>query len=98
MAGALDVMAGRDSVGVDKGGLRLNDKEVEIAVGIGLSAGMRTEQDDLRARGGRSQTARRVGNQGLVHCLQGQENRSWPCRSLSSKRAIPGNDRTENSC
>jgi hypothetical protein len=46
---------------------RLNDKEVNIAAGTGLSASIGTKQDDLRVRSSCSQTAPCLDNQSLVN-------------------------------
>jgi hypothetical protein len=54
--------------------LWLNDKEVKVAVEIGLSAGMRTEQDHLRARSSCGQAASSFGNQSLVNYLHGPKS------------------------
>jgi hypothetical protein len=50
---------------------RLDNEKVNIAMGIGLSPSMRAEQDYLRVRSSRSQTAACLGNQRLVYDLHG---------------------------
>lgn len=48
--------------------LRLDNKKVDIAVGVGLSPSMGTEQNHLRVGGSsRSQTASRLCDQGFVN-------------------------------
>jgi hypothetical protein len=56
------------------GDLRLDHKEVDIAVGIGFPPGVRTEQDHLGVRGSRGQAAASLGNQGLVNYLHGPKS------------------------
>jgi hypothetical protein len=54
--------------------LRLDDKEVNVAVGIGVSASVRAKQDYLRLRGSRGQAAPGLGNQGLINYLHGSKS------------------------
>lgn len=55
--------------------LRLNDKKVNVAVGVGPSTSMSTEQNYLRVRSSCSQAPPGLGNQSLVNKLHGR-NRS----------------------
>ena len=42
--------------------LRLDNEKVDVAMGSGLPSRMRAEEDHLRVRGSRSQTASRLGD------------------------------------
>lgn len=64
--------------------LRLDDKEVNVAVRPSLPASIRAEQDYLRFRGSRSQATPGLGNQGLVNYLH-RPNRSRDPRSPAKK-------------
>lgn len=64
--------------------IRLDDKQIQIAVGATLTPGTRAEKDHRGVGGCRSETATRLGNQGLVsHDLDRSRRNAGKLRGLT---------------